>query len=107
MISMQDRTMPEALLIDRLNEILELTGEDFLERIGSGNEVTTGYDTGWVARIADSEGKPEFPKALDWLVANQRQDGSWGSEAPYEYDRFINTISSTIALKQWDHRDPP
>jgi hypothetical protein len=96
--------LPEAFTIDRLNEMLSISGGDILERIGSGDISAAAYDTGWVARIADPEGKPEFPETLDWLVANQRDDGSWGSAVFHEYDRFINTISASIALKQWGHR---
>lgn len=103
MISMEECTMPEAFLMDRLNEVLAITGEDIMERIGTGHMSPTAYDTGFVARISDPEGKPEFPKTLDWLVANQRDDGSWGSDAFHEYDRFINTLSACIALKEREH----
>jgi hypothetical protein len=93
----------EASLMDRLDEVLSLAGPDLLSRVGEGHMSPAAYDTGWVARIADPSGSPEFPEALDWLVANQRDDGSWGSEVFHEYDRFINTLSAAIALRQWGH----
>jgi hypothetical protein len=93
----------EAALMDRLDEVLAMSGADLLSRVGEGHMSAAAYDTGWVARIADPSGAPEFPETLDWLVANQREDGSWGSEVFHEYDRFINTLSAAIALKQWGH----
>jgi len=93
----------EASLADRLDEVLAMAGPDLLSRVGEGHMSPAAYDTGWVARIADPSGSPEFPEALDWLVANQREDGSWGSEVFHEYDRFINTLSAAIALRQWGH----
>ena len=100
MIGMGDRAMSETFLMDRLEEVLSITGEDILDRIGTGHISPAAYDTGFVARISDEEGNPEFPQTLDWLVANQRDDGSWGSEIHHEYDRFINTLSASIALKE-------
>ena len=85
----------------RLDDILAMAGEGLWERVGSGHITPAAYDTGWVARIPDPLGEPEFPEAMDWLVANQREDGSWGSEVFHEYDRFINTLSAAVALHQW------
>jgi hypothetical protein len=102
MISMGDRTVPETFLTERIEEVLALHGEDILDRVGTGHVSPAAYDTGFVARVSDMEGTPEFPQTLDWLVANQRDDGSWGSEAFHAYDRFINTLSG-IALKERDH----
>ncbi|NOQ53321.1 MAG: hypothetical protein GQ558_01810, partial [Thermoplasmata archaeon] len=53
MISMEECTMPEAFLMDRLNEVLAITGEDIMERIGTGHMSPAAYDTGFVARISD------------------------------------------------------
>ncbi len=58
MISMEECTMPEAFLMDRLNEVLAMTGEDIMDRIGTGHMSPTAYDTGFVARISDPEVKP-------------------------------------------------
>jgi hypothetical protein len=102
MISMNDRAVSETFLMDRLEEVLSICGEDILDRIGTGHVSPAAYDTGFVARISDEEGSPEFPQTLDWLVANQRDDGSWGANIHHEYDRFINTLSAGIALKERD-----
>lgn len=103
MISMNDRAMSGTFLMDRLEEVLSICGEDILDRIGTGHISPAAYDTGFVARISDEEGNPEFPQTLDWLLATQRDDGSWGSDIHHEYDRFINTLSASIALKERDH----
>ncbi len=103
MIRMTDRAMSETFLMDRLDEVFSICGEDILDRLGTGHITPAAYDTGFVARISDEEGNPEFPQTLDWLVANQRDDGSWGSDIHHEYDRFINTLSASIALKEREH----
>ena len=102
MIGMSDRAVSETFLMDRLEEVFSICGEDILDRLGTGHISPAAYDTGFVARISDEEGDPEFPQTLDWLVANQRDDGSWGSDVHHTYDRFINTLSATIALKERD-----
>jgi hypothetical protein len=94
--------MSETLLMDRLEEVFSICGEDILDRIGTGHISPAAYDTGLVSRISDVEGNPEFPQTLDWLEATQRDDGSWGSDVHHEYDRFINTLSASIALKERD-----
>ncbi len=103
MISMNDRAVSETFLMDRLEEVISICGEDILDRIGTGHVSPAAYDTGFVARISDDEGSPEFPQTLDWLIANQRDDGSWGSDAHNGYDKFLNTLSASIALKERDH----
>ncbi len=101
MITGEETATTEAGLMDRLNDVLAMGAEGLLERIGSGHITPAAYDTGWVARIPDPEGYPEFPESLEWLQASQRDDGSWGAEVFHEYDRYINTLSAAIALKQW------
>ncbi|MCD9559424.1 synthase [Datura stramonium] len=38
------------------------------------------YDTAWVAMVPSrhSPKQPCFPQCLDWILENQREDGSWG-----------------------------
>jgi len=103
MISLGDRQVPESFLTERIEEVLAIHGEDILDRIGTGHVSSVAYDTGFVARVSDMEGNPEFPQTLDWLIANQRDDGSWGSDQFHAYDRFINTLSAAVALKERDH----
>ncbi len=87
---------------DRLDSVLSLTSEEVLDRMNLGHVNSVTYDTAWVARIPDPEDKPEFPETLEWLLANQWEDGSWGSEVFHHYDRFINTLAAAIALKRWN-----
>jgi halimadienyl-diphosphate synthase len=102
MILRTDTAMPDTLILDRLDDVLSITG-DIHDRLGGHGVMPAAYNTGWTARIKDAEGQPAFPKTLDWLVANQRDDGSWGSDVHQEYDRYLNTLSAAIALKEWDH----
>ncbi|MFJ1767930.1 hypothetical protein ACIOD2_46955 [Amycolatopsis sp. NPDC088138] len=69
-----------------------------LRRIGDGRVSDSAYDTGWTARLADTD--PALAaSALDWLRAHQLPDGTWGAKAPYHpHDRVLCTLSATIAL---------
>ncbi|MBU7030921.1 MAG: hypothetical protein HXS53_00180 [Theionarchaea archaeon] len=58
------------------------------------------YDTAWTARVRGQDGKSLFPECLSWLIANQKQDGSWGGQIENFQDRIISTLSAIIALKE-------
>ncbi len=60
------------------------------------------YDTAWAAMIPEHEHskKPMFPKSLLWLITAQHDDGSWGAQIEYYYDRLISTLASIIAFKK-------
>ncbi len=66
----------------------------------------TAYDTAWVARVPDrdDDGRPAFPSALDWLLANQRPDGSWGASLEYHHDRLQSTLRAALSLAYWQRR---
>ena len=60
------------------------------------------YDTAWASMIPENANskKPLFPGSLLWLIVNQYDNGSWGGEIEYSYDRLISTLASIIALKK-------
>jgi hypothetical protein len=42
------------------------------------------YDIAWMARVpAGGGGSARWPDLIDWLIANQWLDGSWGGEIVY------------------------
>ena len=60
------------------------------------------YDTAWAAMVPEdkSSKKPLFPESMLWLITNQHDDGSWGADIDYSYDRLISTLAAIIALKK-------
>lgn len=78
-----------------------------LSRLGDGAMSATAYDTAWVSRLRPSQGsdEPLFPATIDWMLANQQADGSWGSELPFAHDRLICTLAAIVALAE--SRDRP
>jgi hypothetical protein len=45
---------------------------------------------------------PNPPQALEWLIANQLPDGSWGDPVLITYhDRILSTLSALVALRTW------
>ncbi|HEY4690528.1 MAG TPA: hypothetical protein VIK33_14540 [Anaerolineae bacterium] len=66
----------------------------------------TAYDTAWAARVPDRHNpdRPAFPDALDWLLANQHTDGSWGACLHYYHDRLISTLIGALTLSYWSER---
>ncbi len=61
------------------------------------------YDIGWMARLKDDGGGPRWPYLIDWLIENQKSDGSWGGEIEYYHDRIICSLIAIIALKENGH----
>ncbi|KAG6544913.1 hypothetical protein Mapa_013604 [Marchantia paleacea] len=62
------------------------------------------YDTAWVSLIPALDGSqgPQFPKSLQWIVANQLEDGSWGDPDFFSIsNNLLNTLICIIALKTW------
>jgi halimadienyl-diphosphate synthase len=83
-----------------MNHIRLLTPqtEAFLNDIGYGKMSSSAYDTAWIAQMG-ALAPNRSTKALEWLRANQLEDGSWGTgDFEYAHDRFICTLSSMIAL---------
>lgn len=60
----------------------------------------SSYDIGWMARITASISNNHWVDLLDWLLENQRPDGSWGGEIVYYHDRIICTLIAAIALRE-------
>ena len=84
-------------MIDLNQEAIKL-----LNSLNGGYMRGLAYDTAWAARIPESTytKKPLFPGSLLWLITNQYNDGSWGGEINYSYDRLISTLASIIAFKR-------
>jgi len=62
------------------------------------------YDIAWLARLKEPpNGEPRWPELVEWLIANQKEDGSWGGKIVYYHDRIICTLASTIALHENKH----
>jgi halimadienyl-diphosphate synthase len=76
---------------------------NLLTTIGSGCIAPTAYDTAWVARVPDRDdpSRPAFPEALDWLLARQQADGSWGTRLNYHHDRVLSTLVAALTLAHW------
>jgi len=53
------------------------------------------YDTAWTASHSVM-----FPKSLEWILKNQKDDGSWGCEVRYYHDRLMSTLAAIIALSK-------
>lgn len=72
-----------------------------LNEIGTGNMMSTAYDTAWVARLVEL-GEPIGQQALEWLREYQLPDGTWGAAQPHYYhDRLISTLAAMGALGKW------
>lgn len=71
-----------------------------LGRMDLGDSQGVAYDTAWVARLKNANGKPMFPQSFQWLLSHQKKDGSWGCEIEYYHDRVLSTLASLIALAE-------
>ncbi len=78
-----------------------------LNELDGGYMPGLAYDTAWAAAVpeSNSSNKPMFPGSMLWLITNQHEDGSWGAEIDYSYDRLISTLASIIALKKTHKTD--
>ncbi|XP_019238889.1 PREDICTED: cis-abienol synthase, chloroplastic-like [Nicotiana attenuata] len=66
----------------------------------------SSYDTAWVAMIPsrNSVKQPCFPQCLDWILENQREDGSWGLNPSHSLlvkDSLSSTLACLLALRKW------
>jgi halimadienyl-diphosphate synthase len=80
--------------MDYMREARELVG-NLRQRMGP-----SPYDIAWMARLRMSDGAPRWPDLIDWLLDNQRGDGSWGGAIVYYHERIICTLAALIALRQ-------
>lgn len=76
---------------------LQLTSE-----IKYGTMSSTSYDTSWFIRLKTEDGKFKFPSAVEWIIKNQHEDGSWGAVFETYHDRLISTLAAVNALYQAD-----
>ncbi|KAF3787283.1 Ent-kaur-16-ene synthase [Nymphaea thermarum] len=70
----------------------------------------SAYDTAWVAMIpSSSAGSPLFPQCLNWVLENQRRDGSFDDlhdEHPCLLrSSLTSTLACVLALKKWNVGD--
>nr|AEP82779.1 terpene synthase [Solanum lycopersicum] len=66
----------------------------------------SSYDTAWVAMVPSrhSLNEPCFPQCLDWIIENQREDGSWGLNPTHPLllkDSLSSTLACLLALTKW------
>ncbi|KAJ8538443.1 hypothetical protein K7X08_027664 [Anisodus acutangulus] len=66
----------------------------------------SSYDTAWVAMVPSrhSLNQPCFPQCLDWILENQREDGSWGLNPSHPLlvkDSLSSTLACLLALSKW------
>ncbi|XP_075107768.1 cis-abienol synthase, chloroplastic-like [Nicotiana tabacum] len=64
------------------------------------------YDTAWVAMVPsrDEPKQPCFAQCLDWILENQREDGSWGLSPTHSLlvkDSLSSTLACLLALSKW------
>uniref|UniRef100_A0A0E0CM97 Uncharacterized protein n=1 Tax=Oryza meridionalis TaxID=40149 RepID=A0A0E0CM97_9ORYZ len=67
----------------------------------------SSYDTAWVAMVPvqGSHQTPRFPQSIEWILQNQYDDGSWGTNLPglvVNKDILLCTLACVVALKRWN-----
>nr|AFJ67819.1 pinene synthase-like protein [Solanum habrochaites] len=76
------------------------------ENFGKLELSPSSYDTAWVAMVPSkhSLNEPCFPQCLDWIIENQREDGSWGLNPSHPLllkDSLSSTLACLLALTKW------
>nr|AFJ67801.1 zingiberene synthase-like protein [Solanum habrochaites]AFJ67806.1 zingiberene synthase-like protein [Solanum habrochaites]AFJ67807.1 zingiberene synthase-like protein [Solanum habrochaites] len=76
------------------------------ESFGKVELSPSSYDTAWVAMVPSkhSLNEPCFPQCLDWIIENQREDGSWGLNPSHPLllkDSLSSTLACLLALTKW------
>ncbi|WOL18082.1 hypothetical protein Cni_G26875 [Canna indica] len=63
----------------------------------------SAYETAWVAMIPSPHhpNRPMFPKCLQWILFNQREEGFWGDSA-HDIQSLSATLACLAALKTWN-----
>ncbi|XP_075086684.1 cis-abienol synthase, chloroplastic-like isoform X7 [Nicotiana tabacum] len=85
---------------------MEEAKERIRETFGKIELSPSSYDTAWVAMVPSrySMNQPCFPQCLDWILENQREDGSWGLNPSHPLlvkDSLSSTLASLLALRKW------
>lgn len=72
----------------------------------NGEQLSTAYDTAWVASLLTNQDEPKFPFAINWLIKNQHKDGSWGANVINENicDKLISTATASFALSKYHEK---
>lgn len=85
-----------------MNALLTDIANDEDPEHGGGEISPSAYETAWVAMVRrpDNSGDLAFPSALEWLVTNQRADGSWRPDFPFS---LLPTMAAALALKKAPH----
>jgi len=62
----------------------------------------SAYDTAFVARVrrASDPNEPAYPRAVEWLLAHQNPDGSFGTTLPILKEQVLATVSAVLALSE-------
>ena len=87
---------------------VSLQVDELLEQVGQYRMSACAYDVAWLARVPrwDTPGALLFPGAVEWLLANQHGDGSWGASIALAHDRVVCTLAAVVALAHLRERDP-
>ncbi|TKW28451.2 hypothetical protein SEVIR_3G324300v4 [Setaria viridis] len=87
-------------------KLLELEDRIRKELLNAGEPSPSSYDTAWTAMVPapGSPQAPRFPRCVDWILRNQRADGSWGpagdsSEPSLGKDVLSSTLACVLALR--------
>ncbi|CAH2067899.1 unnamed protein product [Thlaspi arvense] len=89
------------------NVSFEQTKEKIRKMLDKVELSVSAYDTSWVAMVPSpsSQSAPLFPQCLNWLLENQRDDGSWGldhlNHQSLKKDMLSSTLACILALKKW------
>lgn len=76
------------------------TGSDVVQSLTPDAVTSSPYETASVAMALDEE------FLIDWLLARQHRDGSWGGRIPFLADRLLQTMMVTRALMALRHWQP-
>ncbi|CAA7062096.1 unnamed protein product [Microthlaspi erraticum] len=99
----------EAVDYTRTNNVsFEQTKEKIRKMLEKVELSVSAYDTSWVAMVPSpsSQNAPLFPQCVNWLLENQREDGSWGLDDNHKHqslnkDLLSSTLACILALKKW------
>lgn len=63
----------------------------------------SSYDTAWAAMVPapGSLAASRYPQCVDWILRNQRSDGSWGLDPSLRKDALSSTLACVLALRTW------
>ncbi|KAM7462294.1 hypothetical protein LguiA_030415 [Lonicera macranthoides] len=76
--------------------------------VGKVDLSASSYDTAWVAMVPSNRDSPNqqpcFPGCLEWVMENQKADGSWGLSSNHPSlvkDSLSSTLACVLALQKW------